>query len=300
MNFWIILVLALISLTNLDHVVSQNWQDKLGNWSLPATTEAIRLSPIQQKVPVKLGIEKMTLAAKGVYGIDLATGQILFEQSPDQELPIASITKLVTAMVILENHSLTETIEVKNLPTYSLAAEKIGLTNGEKLALGDLLKGALIASGNDAADTLAIYDSDSITAFSNKMNNLVSKWDIDNAHFSNASGLIDNNNYASARALGQLAMIALKNPFLAETVKTKSAIIKNQIGKAYTLTNTNQLLAAGFSGIKTGYTPAAGQSLVALSTIDTHPVITIVLGSPDRFGETSSLVNWIGRNWQWL
>lgn len=300
MNFWTILILALISLTNLDHVVSQNWQDKLGNWSLPATTEVSQLSPIQQKLPVKLGTEKIILNARGAYGVDLSTGQMLFEQSPDQQLPIASITKLITAMVILENHNLTEMVEVKNLPVYQSAAEKIGLVNGDILTLGDLIKGALIASGNDAADMLAIYDSGSVAAFSNKMNNLVGKWGIDNTHFSNASGLTDSNNYASARALGQLSMIALKNPFLAETVKTKSTIIRNKAGRAYNLTNTNQLLAVGFSGIKTGYTPAAGQSLVALTNINAQPIITVILGSSDRFGTTSILVNWIGRNWQWL
>lgn len=251
-------------------------------------------------IPVKTGDQTLNLGASSVYAVDIDSGSLLYEHNSDVERPIASITKLVTAMVILQSHSLDETVTVGSLTPLPPEDAQLGLAAGQQFKLGDLLKAALVPSDNDAAEALAIYDSGSVAAFSVKMNSLASLWGIKHAHFVSANGLTDTDNYASARSLAQLARIALTNASFAAIVSTSSAQISDASGKSYQLASTDSLLADGrFHGIKTGYTVAAGQSFVALADVRGHRVITVVLNSPDRFGETASLVSWIERNFSW-
>ncbi len=243
----------------------------------------------------------LTLGAKSALAIDLATGQELYSQNAAAKVPIASITKLVSALVILKTHSLDEKITVSQLPTYGPDDDTIALTSGEQLSLRALMQAALIGSANDAIDALAISDSGSLVNFSIKMNQLVADWGITDAHFVSASGLTNTNNYASAQSLAKLAALVLKNPFLAQAVKTKFVTISDTAGRSFSLTSTNQLLGAtDYAGIKTGYTLAAGQCLLSLLKIHGQPVIGVVLNSPDRFAETVKLHDWVEENYTWL
>jgi D-alanyl-D-alanine carboxypeptidase (penicillin-binding protein 5/6) len=164
-----------------------------------------------------------------------------------------------------------------------------------------LLAAMLIASDDDAADALALADSGSLAAFSNQMNSIPPRWGIDHTHFSNASGLTDKANYASARSLAQLASLLIQNPTAQRLVASPAATITDAAGQSYSLKSTDDLLQSGaFTGIKTGYTPAAGQCFVGLATTpDNHQVITVVLGSGDRFGDTQKLLTWIEDNYTW-
>ena len=215
--------------------------------------------------------------------------------------PLASITKLVTAMVVLSHHQTDQLVTIGQLPAYTSDDDTIGLAAGETYRLGDLINAALIPSANDAADALAIYDAGTTTTFVAEMNAKMKQWNIPDTHFNSASGLNDDNNYTSAIALGRIATLALANPVIAADVQKPSATFSSTAGRQFSVNTTDDLLATGqFYGIKTGYTAAAGQCFVGLTKIDGHDVITIVLGSTDRFGETQALVNWIGTNWQWL
>lgn len=168
------------------------------------------------------------------------------------------------------------------------------------MTVGDLVKASLIASDNDAADTLAIDDAGSLKAFITKMNAKLEQWGISDAHFNSAEGLTDTNNYSSAVALAKIAKLALTNPTIASDVKLSTATISDSTGKSFALTTTDELLASGqFYGIKTGYTDAAGQCFVGLAHVNGHDVITVVLHSNDRFGDTMRLLNWIQGAWQW-
>jgi D-alanyl-D-alanine carboxypeptidase len=137
--------------------------------------------------------------------------------------------------------------------------------------------------------------------FTARMNAKMAQWGISDTHFASASGLQDTNNYASAAALSKIAGLALANPNIRDIVKLTNATISSSAGRVFNLTSTNELLAGGeFYGIKTGYTPAAGECFVGLTRINGHEVVTVVLGAGDRFGATQTLANWISRNWQWL
>jgi len=127
------------------------------------------------------------------------------------------------------------------------------------------------------------------------------QWGITGVHFSNPSGLQDANNFATATALAKIAQLALISPFIRTAVAQSQTNITSQSGRTLTLPSTNDLLASGqFYGIKTGYTPAAGECFVGLARIDGHEVITVVLDAGDRFAATTTITNWIGHNWQWL
>lgn len=242
-----------------------------------------------------------SLDAVSVLAIDRATATVLYQNNPDAKRPIASITKLITALVVSAGHRPEEVVTVPTLPSYIVEAETMGLVPGDTLTIKQLLDAALVPSENDAADTLAITDSGSVKAFAVKMNAKMAQWGIKGTHFASASGLEDTDNYASATALSQIASLSLLNPAIAEAAAKPQISLTSGAGRVYNLKSTNNLLASGqFYGIKTGYTLRAGECFVGLARINGHEVITVVLGSTDRFGTTTTLTNWIGRNWQWL
>lgn len=266
------------------------------------TTTPQQLAQLQLTLPVQIGSQPLYLAnSTSALAIDRETATTLYSARADQKRPLASITKIATLLVILSRHQLSEQVKVGQLPPYEDGAALIGIQPGETYRLGDLVKAALIPSANDAADALAIYDSGSITAFAAQMNRTMNTWHIANTHFNNANGLRDDGNYTTANALGQIALLALKNQTIRDTVRQSTVTITSTAGRTLTDNTTNDLLASGkFYGIKTGYTLAAGECFLGLTQIGGHEIITVVLGSPDRFGETDRLVNWIGRNYQWL
>lgn len=271
--------------------------------SPPATDRVHLNNPIPHTwiaYPTKITDLPLNLSASSVYAVDLDSAKVLYEQAANTTRPIASLTKLVTAMVILHTHDLDEIVTIPPLPTYQPDDAKLGITAGQQFKLVDLLSATLIPSANDAADALAIYDSGSLALFTAKMNNLAKQWGIVDAHFTSANGLHEQDNYASASALAKFAKIALHNPYFAKTVSSSSSTISDQAGNTYALITTNRLLANNrFTGLKTGFTAAAGQSLIALTTSNGHQIITVVLNSPDRFAETTALANWIDQSYRW-
>jgi serine-type D-Ala-D-Ala carboxypeptidase (penicillin-binding protein 5/6) len=263
--------------------------------ALPAITSPI-LAP-----PVQTNPEDLQLGAESAIAIDRATATVLYAKNIGTHRPIASVTKIITALVVLSRHNPQEVVTVPTLPKYPVEAETMGLVPGDTFRLGDIIEAALIPSDNDAADTLAIIDAGSTTKFAAKMNAKMAEWGITDTHFASASGLEDTNNFASAASLAKIASLALHNPDFARIVNYQTATITSGQGRTYNLKTTNDLLASGqFYGIKTGYTQAAGECFVGLTRINGHDVITVVLGADNRFGATTTLTNWIGHTWQWL
>jgi D-alanyl-D-alanine carboxypeptidase len=296
------LVLIISQLTGLVTVMPAYTHELLQQFSTEApvqTAASLPASPLTP-IPVQTGNASLSLGATAVYAVDTTTMTTLYAKNADAHLPIASITKMVTALIILKDHSPSDTVTIKNLPAYTADDEILGLADGQQFTVGDLLKATLIASDNDAADALAIYDAGSLTAFAAKMNIEMSKWGISDTHFASPEGLTDTNNYASARALAKIGKLLLAYPLAAMLVADTNATITDAAGASYDLTSTDDLLATGeFYGIKTGYTDAAGDCFVGITNINNHQIITVVLHSPDRFGESTNLRSWIESNWQW-
>ena len=272
--------------------------------SLPGVikTSDIPTKPVPPgPLPLQTANEPLSLGVASAIAVDAATGTVLYSQNPGAKRPIASVTKLVTSLVILSEHSPQDLATVPKLPAYDPADELVGLVPGETYRAGDLVTAALVQSGDDAADALALWDSGSATKFAVKMNSKMAEWGITGTHFASPSGLQDQNNFATAEAVSRIALLALSSPFIRHAVSLQSTTITSTAGRTIYVQTIDQLLATGqFYGIKTGYTPAAGECFVGLTRIGGHEVVTVVLGADDRFGETQKLSNWISRNWQWL
>jgi len=252
-------------------------------------------------LPIQTGSAPLHSGATSALAIDTATDTVLFSQNADAKRPIASLTKLATVLVILDRHHPTDLVKIPPLPQYADGDQLAGLQAGEIYTVGDLVRAALINSSDDAADALALWDSGTTTQFTARMNAKMLQWGITGVHFSNPSGLIDANNYATATALAKIAQLAIASPFVRTAVSQTQVVITAGSGRTLTLPTTDDLLASGqFYGIKTGYTPAAGECFVGLARINGHEVITVVLNAGDRFAATTQITNWIGNNWQWL
>ena len=247
---------------------------------------------IDSILTVKTGPEIDATAAAIV---DRGSDALLWSKNAELALPMASTTKLMTALVALESLSPDQIITV---PAEALIGNaSMGLSAGEQVSVRALLYGALLPSGNDAAMTLAITAVGSEAAFVERMNQRATEWGLHRTHFVNPHGLDAPDHISSARDLSVLAQRALDNPVIAEVVSTPQITIEG-----YSLTNTNLLLNAydGAYGVKTGTTDEAGQVLIAAVDNGHGDALTVVLNSPDRFAETPRMLDFYFDNWQWL
>ncbi|GDX63134.1 hypothetical protein LBMAG34_6680 [Candidatus Saccharibacteria bacterium] len=230
---------------------------------------------------------------------DTGSGTNLLEKDISTPRPIASLAKLMTALVIMESHKPNEVVTVGKLPALGPEDQKLGLVEGEEITVGELLKAILIYSANDAANALAIYDSGSVEDFSKKMNDKAKLWGMTNSNFDEPSGL-SSKNTSTPKDLIKLASVLSTNQTFKEITSTANSKIFNQDGKAYTLTTTNKILGSGgVVGMKTGYTLDAGQCLITAVERNGRRIITVVLNSPDRFQESKNMIEWAFNNHIW-
>jgi D-alanyl-D-alanine carboxypeptidase len=230
---------------------------------------------------------------------DTDSGVKLLEKDIDSPKPIASLTKLMTALIIMEDHKPSEIVTVGKLPTLGLEDQKMGLVEGEEIEVGELLKALLIYSANDAANALAFYDSGSLENFSIKMNDKATQWGLTKTKFEDPSGLSPNNT-SSANDLLKIASILSVNDTFKNITSTAYTKVSNLSGKQYDITTTNKILGlGGVVGMKTGFTLEAGQCLITAAQRNGRRIITIVLNSPDRFQESKNMVEWSFKNYIW-
>lgn len=237
----------------------------------------------------------LAVGAKAALVEDANTRQLLYVKNESQSLPIASLTKLMTAYILTRDRSPDETVvipeEVKTVQGGENAT--ISLQPGDRVKMRDLLQAALIPSANDAAVALAVWHSGSVENFVAEMNRTAQQLRLDASKFTNPTGLDPNGSQASAKDLALLTHYALENPLIQQYVSSTTGSFRSESGKPYAFVSTNQLLSQkGVQGVKTGYTLSAGQCLITLTEIDGRRVITVVLGSPDRFSESRSMINW--------
>ncbi|MFA6305179.1 MAG: D-alanyl-D-alanine carboxypeptidase family protein [Candidatus Gracilibacteria bacterium] len=242
------------------------------------------------------------ISPKSAIAIDNETGAVLYEKNADEKLPIASITKLMTILVILDENELSDTVTVSSNAS-SAGGSTMFLRAGEKIAVENLIYGALIGSSNDAAVALAEYNAGSASTFVEKMNKKAKSLNLTNTHFSTASGLGDTDNYSSARDLSHLAQQVYKNKFIQHAAQLKEIEVLSTDGSiTHKIKTTNDLLGGYLKvkGLKTGTTDAAGQCLVTIAENDAgHEITTVLLHSPDRFTEAKVLIDWVFRAFNW-
>lgn len=240
------------------------------------------------------------ISAKSAIVVDRESGIALFEKDATMRLLPASTTKLLTALVALENCYPTQLITVNN---EDREPATMGLVRGDMLTVESLLYGLLVASGNDAAFTLAEACSKSQDQFVVDMNLKAKKLGMSNSHFTNPAGFDDITQYTTARDLAKLARAAVADPLLAKIVATKSVVVNDVTGnRTYYLSNVNKLIGevAGTDGIKTGQTNGAQENLVTKTTRGENSIIAVVLGSKDRFSDSKILIEWAFSNYQWI
>lgn len=252
--------------------------------------------------PSKKGASGLTAAS--VYALNVTTGEALRASQEDAQRPIASLTKMMTALVVaraIENGDLGLDEEVAIEPSDEVdinVYSHMGLVAGDTVTIGQLLDGMLIPSGNDAAKALARVTEERLsTSFVDEMNAEAAQLGLENTNFNNPAGDDDPDNYSSARDLALLAEQILDSDLLAGIVSTpsKSLISTGPEKREYALYNTNQLLQGfGFDGVKTGTTEAAGSCLVASTTMDNGDrLIIVVLGSdPDSTDPEVPVADW--------
>ena len=227
--------------------------------------------------------EAVEVSAAAAVLMDADSGRLLYEKNGEKRMLIASTTKLMTALVALEQGGLQQEITVTG--GHMAEGSSMYLRPGEKLTLETLLYGLLLCSGNDAA--LAVTECmGGVAPFVARMNEKAAELGMENTHFANPNGLDDEEHYSTAEDMAKLAVAAMDDPVLRRVASTRTARIGGR-----TLTNHNKLLSRveGCVGLKTGYTRAAGRTLVSCAERDGVRLVAVTLQDGDDWNDHASL-----------
>lgn len=237
--------------------------------------------------------EEPILNSRSAVIYDRRTNEILWGKKEDEKRPMASTTKIMTAIVVLENGNLKDTVQVSKKAA-GTGGSRLGLKANDKVSVQDLLYGLLLVSGNDSAVALAEYISGTVENFANKMNAKAQELGLVNSHFVSPHGLDKQEHYTTAYELAKLTDYALENKKFAEIVNTKY-YTANLGGRTKNLSNTNELLGnlEGVNGVKTGFTNGANRCLVTSVTRNNMSIITVVLGADTKKNRTADSIKLI-------
>jgi len=216
--------------------------------------------------------------------VEESTGRVLFARNADQKRSIASTTKIMTALVALENGNLEDTVTISKRAA-AIGGSTAGMQAGEKYTLRELLYAMLMISANDAAIAVAEHVGGTVERFADMMNKKAKSIGAVNSNFVTPHGLDRENQYSTASDLAIITIEALKNPVFSQIVSTTNTSISG-----HNLYNTNELLGnyPGVDGVKTGYTGKAGRCLVTSARRGEMRVISVVLGSPTKNARASA------------
>ena len=228
------------------------------------------------------------ISAKSCIVLDAETGTVMYEKDADLLMGIASTTKILTALVVLESCDPEEIVEIKKEWT-GIEGSSMYLKAGEQLSVKTLLYGMMMRSGNDAAHALACHAAGSIEAFADMMNERARSLGCTQSYFENPHGLDGERHFATARELAIITMEAMKNDVFTEIVSTKNI----KIGER-SMENHNKLLWQydGVLGVKTGYTISAGRSLASCAERDDTRIICVTLDDRDDWVDHANLYDW--------
>ena len=241
---------------------------------------------------IKHGVDAYATNESSEIVMDVDTLRVLGGKNYNAKKYMASTTKILTALVVIEHCNMSDIITVSS-KTIGVEGSSIYLEEGEKLSVKDLLYGLMLRSGNDCAETLALHCSGSIEDFALLMNDTAKKCGANNSNFVNPHGLHDDNHYTTAYDLALISCYAMKNPTFREIVSTKKVEIP------YTTRNYNRILInknkmltefEGSNGIKTGYTKKAGRCLVSSCVRNGMELVCVVLSCPPMFERSKELL----------
>lgn len=261
-------------------------------------------------------VEDPVLDARAAIVIIPAKNKILFKDNIDERLPVASLTKIMTAVVLLDN---VNNLQEEALVKYNhvmIEGESGDLVVGESLSFANLLKIMLIASSNDAAEVIAeavglrVGGNDNILKaprdfFVEKMNEKAGQWGLNDTHFSAPTGLEDENNFSTVRNLANLIMkVSVVYPEIWRISVAPVADIKDSTGLiSHHLVNTNKLISFfdDIVGSKTGYTEGAKGNIIIIQQdpVKKDNIIYVILGSSEKFAAVRSLIDWARKAYLW-
>jgi len=239
------------------------------------------------------------VSAQAAVAVDLTTGTTLYDKNSREKYLPASTTKIITAITALDFYPQDLVIEVGKV---KVEGQKMGLVEGEKIRVIDLLYGLLMYSANDAAEVLAANFPGGRDLFIISMNLKAQQYGLVDSYFTNPSGLDGTTQVTTALDLVKISEAAMKNPTFAKIVGTRELTVKSVDGlNAHRLTNINRLVGEveGVLGVKTGWTEEARENLVTYLERDGKKIMIVVLGSQDRFGETKELIEWMFSSYEW-
>ncbi len=235
-----------------------------------------------------------SVSARSAILVDGDSGRVLWAHNAGERLPIASTTKLMTALVALESGvPLDEPIEIQAAWT-GIEGSSLYLRAGEELTLEELLYGVLLVSGNDAATAVAGACAGDVAAFVERMNQKAAELGMADTHFTTPSGLEDAGNYSTAADMAVLARAFLEKETLVEMASTKTITLAGR-----SLVNHNKLLwrYEGCLGLKTGYTQAAGRTLVSAARREGETLIAVTLNDRDDWADHAALLDYGFSGW---
>lgn len=232
------------------------------------------------------------LSASGMLIVDVMSGEEVASKNPDSRRPMASLTKIMTALLILEKHALTDMVTIPPVAE-NVRGSAVGLITGQHMTVGSMLRALLLPSANDAAYALASYQGRGVASFVQMMNERAQALGLKNTHFANPAGLDHPEQYSTPRDLAWLTLAALKDKRFASIVETRSARIESTEGQRYELRNTNEMLHYNedIYGVKTGTTDDARECLIILFKQDGRPYLLVLLGSHDRYTDSLHILS---------
>lgn len=236
-------------------------------------------------------LAKPGVSANNAVLIEQSTGRVLYEKAADDQQLIASITKIMTAIIAIESGKIDETVTASHRAVYT-EGSSIYLKEGEKMKLRDLVYGLMLRSGNDSAVAIAEHVGGSVEGFVHLMNEKADWLGMTNSHFDNPHGLDSDTHYSTAYDMAKLTRYAMDNEIFREI--TGSTSYKAETRK-YAWGNKNKMLTQYYeysTGGKTGYTKAAGRTLVSTAEKDGMSLIAVTLNAPDDWKDHMRLFEW--------
>lgn len=303
-----LVVLAALGILGLYAWAQPNFNITTNNWlfSESSDQQTIDTGSISRKIPLATNFFTPSSSALAVGVYDEASRFRLWGQHETTPYPIASITKLMTVMVFLDQEVNPDRVMEITEADYRLGG-KAHFFVGDQVTVNDLLQATLVASDNTAATVLVRSTGLSEEEFVAKMNEKAEQLRLLNTTFVDPTGL-ESGNQAPAREVARLARKAFSYPVVRHILEEPQVVVTTKAGKTVTLTSTNFLLQSSIApgvrimGGKTGSLPEAGYCFVALFSRNGHEIITVVLGASDdesRFSETLNLVRWAYEAYTW-
>lgn len=241
--------------------------------------------PLAAVLCLSLPAAAVETSATAAILMDADSGRVLYEKQADRQMLIASTTKIMTALVAIEEAELSEIVTV-SANAAGTEGSSMYLKAGEKLRLETLLYGLMLCSGNDAAVAIADHVAGSVDAFARLMNEKAAELGMTNSSFANPNGLDHEKHYSTARDMAKLACAAMENRTLMRIASTKSVSVEGR-----TMNNHNKLLSlqSGCIGLKTGYTRAAGRTLVSCMEQNGQRLVAVTLQDGNDWADHQAL-----------